>query len=214
MCAHAYRKYSISCDLWKITNNCWLNIFNSICYSVHPISSICHVLTHLNQKSLWSVILKAIPKPLFVLRGASSKTDLCGGMSEDTWIWGAVRDIIQNYLSHTCEMLSHTLLKHSHINDWKIIHSHTLLKRSHTYKWNALLYTTEMLSCIQLKHSHTHYWNALSHTTETLSYILLKCSRTHNWNALLHTQYFAKTTKKLYNILVKCAHAHSWNALI
>ena len=78
----------------------------------------------------------------------------------DVCIWGAIRDIIQNYLSHTRYMLLYTLLKHSH----------TLLKRSHTHYRNALTHTTEYTL---LKCSHTHNWNDLLH-------ILQKTTKCHD----------------------------------
>ena len=65
----------------------------------------------------------------------------------DKHIWGAVWDIIQNKhvhthmkpnlftnilkTLHTSEKLLHTQLKHSHTNNWKIIHSHTQRKSLH-----------------------------------------------------------------------------------
>ena len=101
----------------------------------------------------------------------------------------------------------YTLLKHSHINNWKIIHSHTTktlshiqVKWSYIHYWNALIHTSEWKAL-------THYWNTLTHTTETLSYTLLKGSHTHYWNALIHT------TETLSHTIPKWSHTLYWNTL-
>ena len=118
-------------------------------------------------------------------------------------IWGAIRDIIQNYHS-------------AHIHIWNLKYSHTILNFTHTYNWNALTHalthttetlthTTETLSHTLLKPSHrhywhilTHYWNTLTHTTETLSHTLLKRSHTHYSHLLL------------WNLFICCGHSYYW----
>ena len=77
---------------------------------------------------------------------ACQSTHWTNAVLKHIYLWGAVRDIIQNYLLHTCEMLLYTLLKRCHTHYWNAL----------TQYWNALTHTTETLSHTLLKCSHTH----------------------------------------------------------